>query len=201
MKPSPPAISDAGDAPFHPYTYQTEGQYLVMLVTTNEYGCSDTSYAQHEVTFEAEPPNVFTPNGDGINDTWEMDGIDLYPNPRIRVFNRWGQVVYESEGEYNLAKEFRHCAYWLQDIAIYLSSIETNFPEINTAESAIDEEQIFLSVPIKSSTTEFTNEILKDAEELNQKIILVTFNFHSTLLFVDGRIIICKLNQLIKMLK
>ena len=73
----------------------------------------------------------------------------------------------ESEGEYNLAKEFRHCAYWLQDIAIYLSSIETNFPEINTAESAIDEEQIFLSVPIKSSTTEFTNEIALWDDQVN----------------------------------
>jgi len=57
------------------------------------------------------------------------------------------------------AKEFRHCAYWLADISIYLSNIDINFPEIHTAESALLEKQIFLSIPIKSSTTEFTNEI------------------------------------------
>ena len=45
-------------------------------------------------------PSIFTPNGDGINDTWEIHGIDLYSNVDVQVFNRWGQIVYETEGEY-----------------------------------------------------------------------------------------------------
>ena len=45
-------------------------------------------------------PSVFTPNGDGINDTWQIDGIGLYPDASIKVFNRWGQLIYESEGLY-----------------------------------------------------------------------------------------------------
>ena len=38
--------------------------------------------------------------GDGVNDKWEIYGIDLYNNVNLQVFNRWGQILYESEGEY-----------------------------------------------------------------------------------------------------
>lgn len=43
---------------------------------------------------------AFTPNGDLINDTWEIDNIQYYPNNKILVFNRWGQKVYEHTGAY-----------------------------------------------------------------------------------------------------
>lgn len=43
-------------------------------------------------------PNVFTPNDDGINDTWEITHIEMYPDARIFVFNRWGQKMYEGDG-------------------------------------------------------------------------------------------------------
>lgn len=41
-------------------------------------------------------PNLFTPNGDGINDTWEIPGMEHYPEAMIRLFNRYGSVVYQS---------------------------------------------------------------------------------------------------------
>jgi len=40
-------------------------------------------------------PNAFTPNGDGINDTWVIEGINSFPNHIVQVFNRWGQLVYQ----------------------------------------------------------------------------------------------------------
>lgn len=43
-------------------------------------------------------PNAFTPNGDGINDTWNIKNIDFYPNCTVMIFNRWGQNVYSSIG-------------------------------------------------------------------------------------------------------
>ncbi len=44
------------------------------------------------------PPNTFTPNGDGANDTWFIIGIEDYPDSRVRIFNRWGQRVFNSIG-------------------------------------------------------------------------------------------------------
>ncbi len=41
-------------------------------------------------------PNAYTPNGDGVNDKWEIVNIDKFPRARIQVFNRWGQIVFES---------------------------------------------------------------------------------------------------------
>jgi gliding motility-associated-like protein len=42
------------------------------------------------------PHKVLSPNGDNINDFWEIDNIWHYPNAQIKVFNRWGQVVFEA---------------------------------------------------------------------------------------------------------
>lgn len=41
--------------------------------------------------------NVFTPNGDGVNDLWTIRGLDSYPDHDVRVFNSYGQLVYESK--------------------------------------------------------------------------------------------------------
>ena len=53
-------------------------------------------------------PNAFTPNGDGINDQWIIENIDVFPQAHIMVFNRWGQLVYDAiegselwDGTYN----------------------------------------------------------------------------------------------------
>ena len=45
-------------------------------------------------------PNAFSPNGDGINDTWVIEPLDLFYDTDIKVFNRNGQAVYSSKGAY-----------------------------------------------------------------------------------------------------
>jgi len=42
----------------------------------------------------------FTPNGDGINDTWFIENIESFPNAQITVISRWGRIVFESPGQY-----------------------------------------------------------------------------------------------------
>ncbi|MCE7071335.1 gliding motility-associated C-terminal domain-containing protein [Dyadobacter sp. CY327] len=43
-------------------------------------------------------PDAFTPNQDGINDRWELIGIDKYPDAEVTIFNRWGNVIFHSKG-------------------------------------------------------------------------------------------------------
>ena len=43
-------------------------------------------------------PTGFTPNGDGKNDTWEIPGMADYPGADVVIHDRWGQVVFRSNG-------------------------------------------------------------------------------------------------------
>ena len=43
-------------------------------------------------------PNTFSPNGDGINDTWKIKYLDSYPGATVDVYNRYGQSVFHSNG-------------------------------------------------------------------------------------------------------
>lgn len=87
------------------------GEYEVTLITTSEFGCSDTItkivLVIPEILLYA--PNTFTPDGDEFNQQWEVfiEGIDIY-NFNLKIYNRWGQVIWESfdptdywDGTYN----------------------------------------------------------------------------------------------------
>ncbi len=43
-------------------------------------------------------PNVFSPNGDGINDVWRIDGLFTFPQSDITIFDRYGKQVFSSRG-------------------------------------------------------------------------------------------------------
>ena len=42
-----------------------------------------------------------TPNGDGDNDTWWVENIQLYGNNKVIIYNRWGSEVYRASGYNN----------------------------------------------------------------------------------------------------
>ncbi|WP_090781531.1 gliding motility-associated C-terminal domain-containing protein [Pedobacter sp. ok626] len=43
-------------------------------------------------------PNSFSPNGDGVNDIWNIIAIDTYANPKVKIMNRYGQLMFQSDG-------------------------------------------------------------------------------------------------------
>lgn len=50
---------------------------------------------------EINASEAFTPNGDGINDTWKINNIERHPNNMVKVFNRWGDEVFSAQSYKN----------------------------------------------------------------------------------------------------
>jgi len=76
------------------YAYADTGIYQVILIAYNALGCFDSAtadvYVEHRVIF----PNVFTPNGDGVNDVFYFTilGAQCF---HCDIYNRWGKVIYQ----------------------------------------------------------------------------------------------------------
>jgi gliding motility-associated-like protein len=96
---------------FPPYTYEWShsisagdsvaggllfGQYTVTVV--DMYGCE---YSLSGEVFNSDNiclviPDVFTPNGDGVNETFEILGIEAFPEAIMQIYNRWGDLLFKS---------------------------------------------------------------------------------------------------------
>lgn len=87
----------SNDSQYTPEIYLGSINYYV---TSNENGCESPAQI---ITIQFQQcniiiPSAFTPNGDTINDFWEIKEIDLiYPNNIVHVFNRWGNKIYVSQ--------------------------------------------------------------------------------------------------------
>ena len=68
------------------------------LTITSDKGCKDSDDVFIKVLKKPIVPNIFSPNGDGIHDTWRLPFIDTYPGASIDIYNRYGQLVFHSTG-------------------------------------------------------------------------------------------------------
>jgi gliding motility-associated-like protein len=68
------------------------------LTVTDTRGCITQDQLLVKVLKPILPPNTFTPNGDGINDTWVIPDLQRYPVVTVDIFTRYGQKVYHSNG-------------------------------------------------------------------------------------------------------
>ena len=55
----------------------------------------------NEGEFSPKIPEVFSPNGDGINDTWNIANINRYPKASVWIFTRTGKIIFEMKGYNN----------------------------------------------------------------------------------------------------
>ena len=77
------------------HTFNLAGYIGATLTVTTSAGCESLYTDLINVPAIVYIPNAFTPDNDGVNDVWKIEirGIDDY---ELRVFNRWGNLVFES---------------------------------------------------------------------------------------------------------
>lgn len=93
------------------HVFEDLGNFAVMMVVTNEYGCSDTAHHLVEVIgdYTVYVPNAFTPDGNGVNNSFKPVMTNVKPdNYEFLIFNRWGEIVFRAtsldaswDGDYN----------------------------------------------------------------------------------------------------
>ncbi|WP_423148288.1 gliding motility-associated C-terminal domain-containing protein [Rubrolithibacter danxiaensis] len=87
-----------------PATLSTTAQPLedteYTLTFLSDVGCNFVSSDKIfvKVYKDLQIPNTFTPNGDGINDNWNIVALNTYSNAWLTVYNRFGEIVYRSIG-------------------------------------------------------------------------------------------------------
>jgi gliding motility-associated-like protein len=77
-------------------TINPDKNITYILTATSVWGCSDFDSMSVKVVNQIYIPNAFTPNGDGLNDRWAIPDIDPSKGAAVKVFNRYGTVVYEA---------------------------------------------------------------------------------------------------------
>lgn len=65
-------------------------------LTATENGCTAYDEMHYFINKEIVIPNTFSPNGDGQNDKFEILYVDQYTNNVLQIFDRWGQMVFET---------------------------------------------------------------------------------------------------------
>jgi len=73
----------------------------------NPQGNCDSATVTIEVVNTIIPYNGMSVDGDGKNDYFHIGGIESYPNNVVRIYNRWGVKVFETEGYDNVTRVFR----------------------------------------------------------------------------------------------
>ena len=69
------------------FTNIPPGNYTIYII--DKKGCDTVKTEITVITY----PTFFTPNGDGYNDTWKIKNIDIYPNSKLEIFDRYGKLL------------------------------------------------------------------------------------------------------------
>ena len=93
------ADSITSSSPDTSFNFTQPGTYTVTLLVMDDNGCVDSISQVIVVLDDLIIPNVVTPNGDGKNDLFFIQG--LLPESSLTLFNRWGQQVYSNDNYTN----------------------------------------------------------------------------------------------------
>ena len=103
------ALPDFGTGPYYFEWWNGENEDEICsglmpgnldLIVIDANGCEvDTAFTIATMTSECVP-NVFSPNGDGINDSWSLEDTFLYSESEVRIYGRFGKLIFQSVGYY-----------------------------------------------------------------------------------------------------
>jgi len=83
---------------FSEITVRPQSTMTYVVTGTNAPGCKDTANVEIKVQLcDIKIPNVITPNGDGVNDRFLIENLEILSLAKLQIYNRWGRLVYESE--------------------------------------------------------------------------------------------------------
>jgi gliding motility-associated-like protein len=85
-----PTIANPIATPHDPIRYYVYG--------LNEYGCEEMDSVFIDVLEDITIYNVFSPNGDGINEYFEIEHADRFPEMLVQVYSRWGDLLFSTVG-------------------------------------------------------------------------------------------------------
>jgi len=88
--------------PINPYTEASPEQTTTYYIyATSQYGCTEYDSVTISVIPLVFIPSGFSPNGDGVNDIWQLDYLFYYPEIEVSVYTRWGELLFHSKGYEN----------------------------------------------------------------------------------------------------
>jgi gliding motility-associated-like protein len=93
-----PAPELSSTSVLNPVLQVSKTATYTIQATNNQNRCPVTAQVNVIITPTISIPNVITVNGDGVNDTWEIENLSHYNNAIVEIFNRWGAVVWKSNG-------------------------------------------------------------------------------------------------------
>ncbi len=93
-----PALYLSSDTAAAPYVRPLSA-IIYHITLTAAGGCIAEDNLEVKLLYKPVVPNAFSPNGDGINDTWHIRYLEIYPDATVDVYNRYGQRVFTARGQ------------------------------------------------------------------------------------------------------
>ncbi len=109
-------ISKGTNSPFFSSTTLADNDVVTCVLTANDPCQVTPAVTSNPIKVALSPestcliviPNAFTPNGDGVNDVWNITDLQNFPGCTVAIYNRYGRLVYNSinypkswDGTYN----------------------------------------------------------------------------------------------------
>lgn len=96
-----PAIGLSNATIGRPLASPNDTQIYILSATAPLSGCKNQDTIVVFVKTKIKIPTGFTPNDDGTNDTWVLEGIEDYQDSEVTIFNRWGSEIFTTKNYSN----------------------------------------------------------------------------------------------------